>query len=208
MQGSPDSAAVAAPVRRARDPAALELLREHGEDIMRTARRYAATPEDAEDAFQRAFEVLLTQPPETAGADLVPWLKTVVRNEAYALHRARERQAPVTPDGATPEALTPAAITHDQAESRERGLQGAEALARLKPQEVRALVLKARGLTYREIGELESWSYTKVNRLPTEGRRAFRHRLAGIQAGAECERMEPLLSLLADGEATPEQLAT
>jgi hypothetical protein len=49
--------------------------------------------------------------------------------------------------------------------------------------------------------------YTKVNRLLTEGRRAFLRRVSGIERGAECGRYEPLLSALADGEATAEDLA-
>jgi Putative zinc-finger len=40
----------------------------------------------------------------------------------------------------------------------------------------------------------------------TEGRRAFVERLAGIRGGAECERVAPLLSLLADGELDPDEL--
>jgi hypothetical protein len=51
------------------------------------------------------------------------------------------------------------------------------------------------------------WSYTKVNRLLTEGRRAFLRRVSGIQRGADCARYEPLLSALADGEASSEELA-
>ena len=35
-----------------------------------------------------------------------------------------------------------------------------------------------------------------------EGRHRFHDRLAGIEAGAECERLAPQLSALADGEAT------
>jgi hypothetical protein len=53
----------------------------------------------------------------------------------------------------------------------------------------------------------QTWSYTKVNRLLTEGRRAFLRRVSGIQRGADCARYEPLLSALADGEASPEDLA-
>ena len=41
----------------------------------------------------------------------------------------------------------------------------------------------------------------------TEGRRAFVERVAGIESGAECERLAPLLSKLADGEAGAEDLA-
>jgi hypothetical protein len=37
---------------------------------------------------------------------------------------------------------------------------------------------------------------------------AFLRRVSGIERGAECARYESLLSALADGEATPEQLAT
>ena len=55
---------------------------------------------------------------------------------------------------------------------------------------------------------MTGWSYTKVNRLLTEGRRAFLRRVSGIERGAECARYEALLSALADGEASAEQLAT
>jgi hypothetical protein len=41
----------------------------------------------------------------------------------------------------------------------------------------------------------------------SEGRRAFFERVAGIEGGAECERLEPLLSALADGEAGADELA-
>jgi hypothetical protein len=46
-----------------------------------------------------------------------------------------------------------------------------------------------------------------VNRLLTEGRQAFLRRVSGIEQGAECARYEALLSALADGEASAEQLA-
>ena len=41
----------------------------------------------------------------------------------------------------------------------------------------------------------------------TEGRRAFLRRVSGIQRGADCARYEPILSALADGEASAEDLA-
>ena len=83
----------------------------------------------------------------------------------------------------------------------------AEALQRLKPQELRALWLKAEGFSYAEICEQTGWTHTKVNRCITEGRRAFMARYARIDGGDECERWLPLLSAIVDGEATPEQLA-
>ncbi len=195
------------PARAEVDQAALELLTRHGSQILATARRYAATPEDAEDAYQRAFEILLTKAPTTSEAELVPWLKTVVKHEAFALRRQRERHSPVTDDGELGDRGTPAAATHDRAERMERLHQGAEALSRLKPQEMRALLLKAEGYSYAEIGEITGWTYTKVNRALTEGRQALAVRLAGIEGGVECGRFAPLLSALADGEASADDLA-
>jgi len=194
-------------VRAEVDEAALELLARHGSQILATARRYAATPEDAEDAYQRAFEILLTKAPTTSEEELVPWLKTVVKHEAFALRRQRDRHSPVTDNGDLGDLGTPAAATHDQAERMERLHQGAEALRRLKPQEMRALLLKAEGYSYAEIGELTGWSYTKVNRCLTEGRQALSVRLAGIEGGVECGHFTPLLSALVDGEASAEDLA-
>jgi DNA-directed RNA polymerase specialized sigma24 family protein len=40
-----------------------------------------------------------------------------------------------------------------------------ELLAQLKPQERRALTLKALGYSYSEIGELTGWTYTNVKRV-------------------------------------------
>src|SRR6187397_1751005 len=66
------------PERADIDAAALDLLARHGAQILATARRYAATPEDAEDACQRGLEILLTKAPSTSEEELIPWLKTVV----------------------------------------------------------------------------------------------------------------------------------
>jgi RNA polymerase sigma factor (sigma-70 family) len=189
------------------DEAVLGLLARHGSKILATARRYAATPEDAEDACQRGLEILLTKAPSTSEEELIPWLKTVVKHEAFALRRQRERHSPVTDDGELRDRPAVTAVTHEQAERLERLRQGAEALGHLKPHEIRALVLKAEGFSYREICAMTGWSYTKVNRLLTEGRRAFLRRVTGIQRGAECATYEPLLSALADGEASAEDLA-
>src|SRR5687768_4162409 len=195
------------PARAELDEAVLALLARHGSQILATARRYAATPEDAEDACQRGLEILLTKAPSTSEDELIPWLKTVVKHEAFALRRQRDRHSPVTDDGELRDRPAIAAITHEQAERLERLRQGAEGLGHLKPHEIRALVLKAEGFSYREICAMTGWSYTKVNRLLTEGRRAFLRRVSGIQRGSECARYEPLLSALADGEASADDLA-
>ena len=172
---------------------------------MATARRYAATAEDAEDAYQRGLEIMLTKAPSTAEDQLVPWLRTVVKHEAFALRRQRDRHTPTADDGDPPE-VPGGAPAPDQAERLERLQVGAEALKRLKPQETRALLLRAEGHSYDEIARICGWTYTKVNRCLTEGRRAFLSRVEGIEAGDECSRLAPQLSALADGEATVEDL--
>ncbi len=186
------------------EPAARELIERHGPQILATARRYSLSAEDAEDAFQRGLEILLTKAPSTDQDDLVPWLKTVVKHEAFAIRKQRQR-AELIGDRELSTGLAPPA--DHQAERHERLRVGAEAMSRLKPQEVRCLLLRAEGYSYKQICEETGFSYTKVNRCLAEGRKAFLERVAGIESGAECERLAPLLSKLADGEAVAEDLA-
>jgi RNA polymerase sigma factor (sigma-70 family) len=194
-------------LRREIEEVAVALVARHGAQVLATARRYAATPEDAEDAYQRGLEILLTKAPTTSEDDLVPWLKTVVKHEAFALRRHRERHAPVTDDGELAERGTQADATHDQACRYELLRQGAEALRQLKPQEIRALRLRAEGYTYAEICQITGWTYTKVNRCLTEGRQGLAIRLAGIEGGIECAKLAPLLYALADGQAEDNEVA-
>jgi RNA polymerase sigma factor (sigma-70 family) len=196
----------ARPSRAQIEPAALELLSRHSAGLLATARRYSATPEDAEDAYQRGVEILLTKAPTTTEDELLPWLKTVVKHEAYAVRKSGGR-AVLSEEPAAHE-RDECAWTDERAERYERLRVGAEAMAGLKPQEIRCLLLKAEGLSYHEICAATGFSYTKVNRCLTEGRRAFMKRVAGIEAGAECERLAPVISKVADGEATPEEMGT
>jgi RNA polymerase sigma factor (sigma-70 family) len=150
------------PPRREVDQAARDLIRRRGREILATARRYAQTLDDADDAYQRGLEILLRKAPNTREEELVPWLKTVVKHESFALRRQRERHTPITDDGHLGGRPPAPEITHDQVALYERLRQGAEALERLKPQEIRALRLKAQGYSYREICALTGWTYTKV----------------------------------------------
>jgi RNA polymerase sigma factor (sigma-70 family) len=195
------------PSRGEIDQAALDLIARRGGELLATARRYAATLDDADDAYQRGLEILLTKAPSTQEQDLVPWLKTVVKHEAFALRRQRDRHSPVTDDGELRDRPSPVSITHDQAALYERLRQGAEALRHLKPQEVRALQLKAEGYRYQEICEITGWSYTKVNRCLTEGRRALAAALGRIETGVECDKLGALVIAVADGHATAEDIA-
>ena len=189
------------------DSGKLALLERFGAEMLATARRYSPSPHDAEDAYQRAAEILLTHEPRGTDDELCRWLRTVVKREALAIRRQRQRVLPAGEPERLPEPSTGQPDTHERAERFERLQLGAQAIGRLKPQEVRCLLLRAEGYTYKEICAETGWTYTKVNRCLAEGRRAFLERVAGIESGAECERLAPHLSALADGEATADDLA-
>jgi RNA polymerase sigma factor (sigma-70 family) len=185
----------------------LAVIAAHTGSLLALARRHSICADDAHDAYQRALEIFLRRADSVDPVTAAAWLRTVVKHEAMAVRAARLRVVgPVEVDLDRTEAreLAPA---EERAAAAERDARSAEALARLKPQEVRALVLKARGYSYREICEITGWTYTKVNRCLTEGRRAFLDRFADIEAGRECERWAGTLSALADGEASAGDLA-
>ncbi len=83
-------------VGRTRDPAlasrkraAIELIRRHERALWRTARRYSLCADDAEDATQRALEILLTKAPTSDQRELIRWMQTVTKHEALAVRRNR-----------------------------------------------------------------------------------------------------------------------
>ena len=188
------------------DELVIEVVKRDAASLLRLSRRHSLCADDAEDAYQRGLEIFIKHAPRLDPRRAPAWLRTVIKHEAMAVRRTRQRD------------LAGHEIDFDQLENdrgvspEERALgfeqvaQSAEALQRLKPQEVRALWLRARGNSYDEIQAETGWSRTKVNRCLYEGRRAFISRYAGIESGEECKRWEPLLSALVDGEATNEQL--
>lgn len=193
----------------ARKRAAVELIRTHERALRRTARRYSLCGDDAEDALQRALEIMLTKAPTADQGELIRWMQTVTKHEALAVRRNRERHL------GSPSISGPAEHTDwvqlipsekdgpaDAAERRERIGRAREALKTLKPQELRALTLLAQGFSYAEIGEVTGWSYTKVNRCLAEGRQRFRAVFGSIEEGRRCVELAPTLSAFVDGEAS------
>jgi hypothetical protein len=134
-------------------------------------------------------------------------LHVVVKHEAQAVRKARQQFVASEEIDLDARAADGVPDADERVLRFDRLARSAEALSRLKPQEVRALWLKAQGHSYQEIAASEGWTYTKVNRCITEGRRAFLDRYAGIEAGEECRRWAPVVSAMVDGEATAEQIA-
>ena len=193
----------------ARKRAAVELIAQHGGSLRRTARRYSLNPEDAEDAYQRSLEILLTKAPNVRMNELVRWTHTVIKHEALAVRRKRERMLGGVPQSAEDPAredwvaLIPATGEgpDEQVERGERIARSREALQTLKPAELRALTLLAEGYSYAEIGEITGFSRTKVNRCLAEGRESFRKLFARSEDGGRCADLRPLISAFCDGEA-------
>lgn len=174
----------------------------HGSGAFKgTARRYSLCAADAEDAYQRGLEILITKAPTADTSELRPWLHTVVKHEALAIRRQRERMLAASPDSPRPVEADNGRSPEDGIGERERARQTAEALSQLKSSEVQCLLLKALGYSYDEISTRTGFSWTKVNRSLTEGRKRFFDRFAQIQSGKRCERFEALLSAASDGEA-------
>ena len=190
--------------------AAVELIAREDAELRRTARRYSLCAEDAEDAYQRALEILLVKAPSDRPRDLIRWTKTVVKHEALAIRRTRERLLgpAAVAIGEEDDAVSRiAAVGDGPAERLERGEQVArsrEALRALKPAELRSLTLLAAGYSYAEIGKITGFSQTKVNRCLAEGRERFRHHLSRSENGSRCAELGPLLSAYCDGEASAE----
>jgi RNA polymerase sigma factor (sigma-70 family) len=200
------------PGAAARKRAAAELVARHGSSLRQTARRYSICAEDAEDAYQRALEILLTKAPTEDPRELIRWTHTVTKHEALAVRRNRERLLgtvpPRGPEHGAPEDwvdLIPSrrAGPEEQVESRERIARSREALQALKPAELRALTLLAEGYSYAEISKMTGFSATKVNRCLAEGRERFRRLVSGSEDGSRCRELLPLLSAVCDSEATP-----
>lgn len=146
-------------------------------DLRRTARRFSLCADDAEDAFQRAVEILLTKGPDRPPCGLIAWMQVVTRREALAVRRARERLLFAWRDDAHDlfgSVLCERPGPMEHLERRDRVAAAARALAALKPDERLAIVLQAHGYSYAEICELCRWTYTKVNRCLAEGRARLR----------------------------------
>ncbi|MFY9488281.1 MAG: sigma-70 family RNA polymerase sigma factor [Solirubrobacterales bacterium] len=180
--------------------AATQLILRYGSVILDDARRFSSCVADAEDAYQRTLEILLTKAPTSDPDQLVPWLRTIARREAadIALHRQRIVASPT---------VYPAehdCVPEDSPEEVAEGLvdfdHSNEALQRLDGDQVRCLLAHAEGYSYSEIATQTGFSNRKVKRCLADGRRAFLNRVQAIRSGTECSRIEPLLHRALDGD--------
>src|SRR4051812_6826145 len=138
------------------------MVTRHGPALVRVANQFSLCHDDALDAYQRALEIYLrrldTVDPATEGA----WLRVVVKHEAMAIRRARQVSVDREETDLDEEHEAGLREVEDTVAGGERVDRSVEALKALKPDEARALLLKAEGLSYDEIGRRFGWTYTKV----------------------------------------------
>ena len=134
----------------------------HERILLRVARQASLCHDDALDAYQRALEIFVRRVDTVDPATELSWLKVVVRHEALAIRRGRSES--VAGEELDIDSFVPGTerSVEDKLAADERVRRSAEALRALKPDEAKALLLKAHGLSYEEIGARCGWSYTNV----------------------------------------------
>src|SRR4051812_47485525 len=184
------------------------LIARHGAALLRVANHFSLCHDDALDAYQHALEIYLRRLETVDAATEGAWMRVVVKHEAMAIRRAR--QGSVDHDDVNLDAALPSGgrDVDDHVAGGERVERSVEALRALKPDEAKALMLKAEGLSYDEIGRRFGWTYTKVNRSITEGRARFIKVYSGIESGEACSAHEEVLDALVAGTATSAQLVS
>ena len=176
------------------------MVARHGAALLRVANQFSLCHDDALDAYQRALGDL----PAQARHASIPRPRAHGCASSSSTRRWRSaargwRRSTATTSTSTRASPRRCARSTTTVAGGERVDRSVEALRALKPDEARALLLKAEGLSYQEIGRRFGWTYTKVNRSITEGRARFLKAFSGIEAGEACERHEAVLSALAGG---------
>src|SRR3954468_2773081 len=183
------------------------MVARHGPALLRVANQFSLCHDDALDAYQRALEIYLRRLDTVEATTEGAWMRVVVKHEAMAIRRARA-QSVDRDDIDLDASIALARDVDEEVAGGERVDRSVAALRALKPDEAKALMLKAHGLSYQEIGRRFGWTYTKTNRAITEGRRRFMKEFKGIEDGEACARYEDVLTALADGTATSAQVVS
>ncbi len=175
--------------------------------LVRYAARFTHTLEDAEDAYQCAMEIALTQAPSLHPKPFNSWLHTVVRREATRIAASRERELPSADDdldqqllrhGSAPQVVGPDAVY----EWRERYRSIQDALNGLTEAQRVCVMLRTAGIGRGEIEALTGYSPRKVDRSINEGRARLRDSELRPVAAERCARLAPLLERWAAGATT------
>lgn len=183
-----------------------DVVRRYRRTLLGAARQWSLCSHDAEDAYQRAIEIYLNRIDSLDPRTELAWLKVVIRHEAMAIRKARQQIVSDDEVDLDAQIAENQRSVEEQFESRERVGRSKEVIARLKRDEAQALMLKAEGHSYAEISKHFGWTYTKVNRCITQGRKQFRKVYEGISNGSQCEEFAPILNAIVSAKVSNAQL--
>jgi RNA polymerase sigma factor (sigma-70 family) len=157
-----------------------QLYRERYHYLLHIAVKNAAGEADAEEAVNDAFASFIRAFAPDSEAPPLAWLTLTLKRECWGKRRRRslDRSADyeAVPD-AGEAGCYPSSIPSRATETEQRVGDLDEArlrLSALKPAERRAIGMIAAGYSYKEVGEITGWTYTKVNRCASEGRARLR----------------------------------
>jgi RNA polymerase sigma factor (sigma-70 family) len=145
-----------------------ELARDHWPRLVRFAQTVTRDPDAAEDAVAAALVTAVRRSDASESETGIRWLYRVVFHEALHLAQSRQRETPIEQTFQIPA----------REEDHDALIDMRDAMPALKPDERIALLSQMLGYSYDEIGHANGWTYTKVNRCLTEGRRALRKAVA------------------------------
>lgn len=156
-----------------------KLYRDRKPELLGIALSNAPSKADAEEALQEALVSFLSHFEPDGPAPPLPWFILTLKRACWAKCSRVHAVSLETPiDGAACEAGLEAVLSNEvEGEFSARigqRLDARDAMAALKPDERTALVLLGLGYSYKEIMQLQGWTYTKVNRCISEGRAALR----------------------------------
>lgn len=156
---------------------ATDLYVTHRRRLLSIANHNAPSPEDAEEALHDAFVLFINHFDPDSAAPPLAWITLTLKRRCWASHRHLQlTQRLTSPTGHLPaQAIrNTLRLPEELLEATETTQHARHLIARLKPDERRALTLLALGYSYREICDLTDWTYTKVNRCIAEGRARLR----------------------------------
>jgi RNA polymerase sigma factor (sigma-70 family) len=156
-----------------------QLYRTRNRQLLSIARSSSSTQTDAEEALQEAFASFISHFDPDRGAPAIAWLILTLKRACWD-KACRGRREVSLDEPASPDELNGGsrldvfASETDMAERVVDVCTTRDAIARLKTDEQRALLLLGMGYSYAEICQLTGWTYTKVNRCISEGRGTLR----------------------------------
>ena len=181
------------------------VLRDHRGTLLWIARRWSGSADEAEDALQRAMEIYVRRLDSIDVGDRARVAQgRRPRTRRMALRRARAPRRAARGGRRSAERIPAPDARRAGADRARRSAapRSLEALAQLKPDERTALLLKAEGYSYREIGERQGLDLHQGEPRDHRGTAALPDASSpASRPGDECERFAPTLLALVQGGA-------